>query len=121
MVMTASNTGSTQALPDDLVLPFGTVRSRVSGRIVRLGSSVDTVLTAHDYPAAVSEALGQAHALDINFSQQYEAVPARTPFNPLLGEKLFQQYCVHSSASNSTASSGSRTTRRSSMWTITTA
>jgi len=63
MVTTASHIGSLQELPDDLVLPFGTVRSRVSGRIVRLGSSVDTVLTAHDYPAAVSEALGQALAL----------------------------------------------------------
>lgn len=50
-------------LPDDLVLPFGTVKSRVSGRIVRLGGSVDTVLSAHDYPPAVSEALGQALAL----------------------------------------------------------
>jgi molecular chaperone Hsp33 len=63
MATTASHIGSLQELPDDLVLPFGTVRSRVSGRIVRLGSSVDTVLTAHDYPAAVSEALGQALAL----------------------------------------------------------
>ena len=32
---------------DDIVLPFGTVKSRVSGRIVRLGPAVDSVLAAH--------------------------------------------------------------------------
>ena len=57
-----SSIGSAE-LPDDLVLPFATVQSRVSGRIVRLGGAVDTVLSAHDYPPAVSEALGQALAL----------------------------------------------------------
>jgi molecular chaperone Hsp33 len=48
---------------DDIVLPFGTVRSRVSGRIVRLGPSVDRVLGAHDYPEPVSATLGEALAL----------------------------------------------------------
>ncbi len=48
---------------DDIVLPFGTVRSRVSGRIVRLGPSVDRVLAAHDYPDLVSATLGEALAL----------------------------------------------------------
>ena len=51
--------------PDDIVLPFGTVRSRMSGRIVRLGAAVDTVLAGHDYPASVSEILGQALALTV--------------------------------------------------------
>lgn len=55
--------GGGQELPDDLVLPFGTVKSRVSGRIVRLGRSVDTILSSHEYPPVVSEALGQALAL----------------------------------------------------------
>lgn len=63
MIATASRAVGSFELPDDLVLPFGTVKSRVSGRIVRLGRSVDTVLSGHDYPAAVSEALGQALAL----------------------------------------------------------
>jgi molecular chaperone Hsp33 len=63
MAMTASGTGSVHELPDDLVLPFATVKSRVAGRIARLGSAVDTVLIAHDYPPPVSEALGQALAL----------------------------------------------------------
>ncbi|MBS0240857.1 MAG: Hsp33 family molecular chaperone [Proteobacteria bacterium] len=49
--------------PDDIVLPFGTVKSRVSGRIVRLGAAVDTVLTSHDYPEPVSTILGEALAL----------------------------------------------------------
>ena len=48
---------------DDIVLPFGTVRSRMAGRVVRLGDAVDKVLTGHDYPTAVSEVLGEALAL----------------------------------------------------------
>ncbi|MDX2156386.1 MAG: Hsp33 family molecular chaperone [Hyphomicrobiaceae bacterium] len=48
---------------DDIVLPFGTVRSRMAGRVVRLGPCVDRVLAAHDYPDAVSETLGEALAL----------------------------------------------------------
>ncbi len=48
---------------DDLVLPFRAVRSGVSGRLVRLGPVVDTILTAHDYPDPVSEVLGQALTL----------------------------------------------------------
>jgi len=48
---------------DDFVLPFQTVRSRISGRIVRLGSVAETVLSRHSYPDPVSEALGHALAL----------------------------------------------------------
>jgi molecular chaperone Hsp33 len=48
---------------DNLVLPFRTDRSGVSGRLVRLGSLVDSVLSRHAYPQGVSEALGQALAL----------------------------------------------------------
>ena len=52
------------ALPDDdLVLPFRTVRSDVVGRVIRLGSVVDTVLSRHAYPEPVSHALGEALAL----------------------------------------------------------
>ena len=49
--------------PDDIVLPFATVRSRVAGRIVRLGAAADIILSAHDYPESVSELLGEATAL----------------------------------------------------------
>jgi molecular chaperone Hsp33 len=48
---------------DDTVLPFGTVRSRISGRIARLGPSIDNVLEAHDYPDPVREVLGEALVL----------------------------------------------------------
>jgi molecular chaperone Hsp33 len=48
---------------DDLVLPFRTDRSGVTGRLVRLGGLVDTILGRHDYPEAVSVALGEAIAL----------------------------------------------------------
>jgi len=48
---------------DDIVLPFGTVKSRISGRIVRLGPAVDRVLDAHDYPDPIRTALGEALAL----------------------------------------------------------
>jgi molecular chaperone Hsp33 len=48
---------------DDLVLPFRTVRSDVIGRVIRLGSVVDLVLSRHAYPDPVSHALGEALAL----------------------------------------------------------
>lgn len=48
---------------DDLLLPFQTVRSGVTGRIVRLGDVVDTILSRHAYPEPVSHALGEALAL----------------------------------------------------------
>ncbi len=52
------------ALPaDDLVLPFRTVKSDVIGRVVRLGTAIDTVLSGHSYPEPVSYALGEALAL----------------------------------------------------------
>ena len=48
---------------DDLLLPFRTVRSGVTGRLVRLGPVVDTILSRHAYPEPVSHALGEALAL----------------------------------------------------------
>lgn len=48
---------------DNIVLPFGTMQSRISGRIVRLGDVVDTVLGGHDYPDPVRHVLGEALAL----------------------------------------------------------
>ena len=51
------------AAGDDVVLPFQTVLSRVSGRIVRLGETVDRILKRHEYPDGVSETLGEALAL----------------------------------------------------------
>lgn len=51
------------AVDDDIVLPFQTVASSMNGRVVRLGPAVDEILSHHDYPPLVSEALGQALAL----------------------------------------------------------
>jgi molecular chaperone Hsp33 len=48
---------------DDIVLPFRTVRSGVIGRLVRLGPAVDAILSRHDVPLPVSQALGEAVAL----------------------------------------------------------
>lgn len=48
---------------DDLVLPFQTERSSATGRVVRLGAVVDSILKGHDYPESVSRVLGEAVAL----------------------------------------------------------
>lgn len=50
-------------LTDDFILPFRTERSRLLGRVVRLGSVVDTVLSHHDNPEPISAVLGEALAL----------------------------------------------------------
>jgi molecular chaperone Hsp33 len=51
------------ALTDDLILPFQLAHSGVSGRLIRLGSSVNTILAGHDYPETVAQVLGEALAL----------------------------------------------------------
>lgn len=43
----------------DVMRPFQLERSQLRGRFVRLGSTVDTVLKAHDYPKPVSDLLGE--------------------------------------------------------------
>lgn len=45
---------------DDIVIPFRVEHIEASGRLVRLGSVIDDILTRHDYPDKVSEILGQA-------------------------------------------------------------
>lgn len=59
----AANAPGVDRPVDDFVLPFNTVRSAMMGRIVRLGSVANTILSRHDYPLPVSELLGQALAL----------------------------------------------------------
>lgn len=63
MVGNVAERGEHAGRTDDVVLPFATVRSRVGGRLVRLGETVNTILTRHDHPAPVSQALGEALAL----------------------------------------------------------
>lgn len=53
----------TQPLTDDFVAPFQVEGEPVRGRIVRLGASVDEVLTRHAYPEPVANLLGEACAL----------------------------------------------------------
>lgn len=63
MLSTDDAKGGLAPPADDLVLPFRTVRSDVIGRVIRLGSVVDLVLSRHAYPDPVSHALGEALAL----------------------------------------------------------
>lgn len=48
---------------DDTILPFEVKTLDLRGRIVRLGPSVDEILTPHDYPPPVAKLLGEAIAL----------------------------------------------------------
>ena len=48
---------------DDLILPFQAEQADVLGRLVKLGPTVDTILSQHDYPEPVSRLLGEAVAL----------------------------------------------------------
>jgi molecular chaperone Hsp33 len=48
---------------DDLILPFQAEQAEVSGRLAKLGPVVDTILSRHAYPEAVSQLLGEAVAL----------------------------------------------------------
>ncbi len=48
---------------DDIVLPFQIAPSGLTGRIVRLGASVDTILHRHAYPAPVATALAEMVAI----------------------------------------------------------
>ena len=50
---------------DDFVLPFAVEGLDVRGRIVRLGPAIDTILSRHDYPDAVSTLLAEAATLAI--------------------------------------------------------
>ena len=50
-------------VPDDLVLPFQADLAGASGRVVRLGASVDEILRGHAYPDTVCKLLGEAVAL----------------------------------------------------------
>src|SRR5262249_47429313 len=62
--MLATHDNKQPAQPaDNIVLPFRTVKSDVVGRVIRLGSVVDAILSRHAYPEPVSHALGEALVL----------------------------------------------------------
>ncbi len=48
---------------DDLIRPFQLDRAGLRGRLIRLGPTIDEILSRHGYPGQVSELLGQAVAL----------------------------------------------------------
>jgi molecular chaperone Hsp33 len=50
---------SAQRIADDLLRPFQLERSSLRGRLVRLGSVLDGILTRHDYPQPVGQLLGE--------------------------------------------------------------
>src|SRR6478672_1175062 len=59
------------AIPgDDLILPFQADQAEVVGRLVKLGPTVDTILSRHDYPEPVSQLLGAALKFEGKFILQ---------------------------------------------------
>ena len=48
---------------DDYVLPFQIESSGARGRLVRMGPAISAILSQHDYPAPVSNLLGEAMTL----------------------------------------------------------
>jgi molecular chaperone Hsp33 len=55
----------TDARPDDLIQPFRIDPFALRGRLVRLGPTIDRILSQHDYPEPVAVLLGEAIALAI--------------------------------------------------------
>lgn len=54
---------SAPVLHDDLAAAFQIEGWPVRGRLVRMGPAINTILSAHDYPAPVAKLLGEACAL----------------------------------------------------------
>ena len=51
--------------PDDLVQPFRIDPFALRGRLVRLGPTIDRILSQHDYPEPVAAMLGEAITLAV--------------------------------------------------------
>ena len=58
----------TSPRPDDLVQPFRIDPFALRGRLVRLGPTIDRILSQHDYPEPVAAILGEAIALAVVLS-----------------------------------------------------
>lgn len=54
---------SAESIADDISRPFQLEQTALRGRLIRLGDTVDVVLTRHDYPPAVSRLLGEMFVL----------------------------------------------------------
>jgi molecular chaperone Hsp33 len=50
---------------DDSILPFEVAALDLRGRVVRLGPTIDDILTRHDYPSPVAKLLGEAIVLTV--------------------------------------------------------
>src|SRR5262249_19251214 len=50
---------------DDCILPFEVAALDQRGRVVRLGSALDEILSSHDYPLPVAKLLGEAVVLAV--------------------------------------------------------
>ena len=50
---------------EDAILPFEVASLDLRGRVVRLGSSLDHILAAHDYPPPVAKLLGEGIVLTV--------------------------------------------------------
>jgi molecular chaperone Hsp33 len=50
---------------DDTILPFEVAPLDLRGRVVRLGTALDDILSRHDYPAPISKLLGEAIVLTV--------------------------------------------------------
>src|SRR5260370_67027 len=59
------NSARVQPGADDLVQPFQIEASALRGRLARLGSVIDTIVSRHAYPDAVAALLGEAIALAV--------------------------------------------------------
>jgi molecular chaperone Hsp33 len=54
---------SAETITDDISRPFQLEQSALRGRLIRLGDTVDIVLTRHNYPPPVSRRLGEMFVL----------------------------------------------------------
>jgi molecular chaperone Hsp33 len=63
-------------IKDDLILPFQLESSSLRGRIVRLGSVLDGILSAHDYPDAINTQMAETITLTAMLSSmlKYEGI-----------------------------------------------
>jgi molecular chaperone Hsp33 len=52
-----------ETIVDDIAKPFQLEQSALRGRLIRLGDTVNVVLTRHDYPSEVSRLLGEMFVL----------------------------------------------------------
>ncbi len=55
--------GDALVADDDRVLPFTVEQLDLRGRVARLGTALDTIISRHGYPEPVGRALGEAAAL----------------------------------------------------------